>query len=166
VILPARITSYITPSDFVSDPLSDCRPGKSKSFVKILCTSLLIAVVGSCGPELTQPSALNLSGQWTSNDQIGPLSGIQVDITQHPDGTMEGSWSGMDSSPGGTCPPGLGSAPTGAVSGASTVVEVQLSLVGAGDFDGQAIDDKTLDGSLESCGHFYPIRFSLVAAVP
>ena len=166
MILPARLASYITPSDSVSDSLSVWRPGKSKSFVKILCISLLIANVGSCGPELTQPSALNLSGQWTSNDQIGPLSGIQVDINQHPDGTIEGSWSGIDSSPGGACPPGLVSAPTGAVSGANTVLEVQLSLLGAGDFDGQAIDDKTLDGSLESCGQFYQVRFSLVAALP
>jgi hypothetical protein len=165
VILPARVASYITASDFVSDPLSDWRPGESKSFVKILCVSLLIAV-GSCGPELTQPSASNLSGQWTSNDQIGPLTEIQVHINQHPDGTIDGSWSGKDTSPDGTCPPGLGSAPTGTVSGTNTVVEVQLSLVGVGEFDGQAIDDKTLDGSLETCGQFYPIRFSLAAALP
>lgn len=154
------------PSDFVSDPLSDWRPGKSKTFVKILCVSLLIAIVGSCGPELTQPSAFNISGQWTSNDQIGPLSEIQVDINQHPDGTIEGSWSGKASPPDGTCPPDLGSAPTGTVRGANTVLQVQFSLLGAGDFDGQAIDDKTLDGSFEMCGRSYTVRFSLVAALP
>lgn len=166
VILPARPASYITPSDFVSDPLSDRRLGNPKSFVKIWCVSLLAACVGSCGPELTQPSPLNISGQWTTSDQIGPLSDITVDITQHPDGTIGGSWSGAASPPDASCPPDLGAAPTGTVSGANTVLQVQLSLSGAGEFDGQATDNTTLQGSFESCGGSYPVKFSLVVPLP
>jgi hypothetical protein len=165
VILPARPASYITPSDFVSDPLSDRRRSKSKYFVKTWCVSFLVAIVGSCGPELTQPSSQNISGQWTTNDQVGPLSQIQVNIIQRPDGTIEGFWSGKASPPGAPCPPGLGSAPTGTLSGANTVLQVQLSLMGAGDFDGQAVDDQTLDGSFEMCDRSYPVRFSRVAGL-
>jgi hypothetical protein len=150
----------------VSDPLPDSRLEKWKMLVKIWYVLLLIPLTGSCGPELTQPSSLNITGVWMSSDQVGPLSDIHVSVNQHPDGTLQGSWSGKAFPSDAACPPGLGSAPTGPVSGANTVLQVQLSLLGAGDFDGQATDDSTLQGSFESCGTTYPLRFSLVGLLP
>jgi hypothetical protein len=126
---------------------------------------LLTLVVMGCGPNLSQPSPLNITGRWKSSDQIGPLSGLQVDITQQQDGILNGQWSGR-SLPDAPCPPGLGVSPTGPLNGRSTVLQVQFSLLGAGDFDGQAINAQTLTGSLESCNHPYPITFTRVGSIP
>ena len=127
--------------------------------------SFLTVLALACGPELSQPSSFDITGRWTSGDQIGPLTKIQVDITQQPDGILTGQWSG-ESTPDAPCPPGLGSNPTGPVSGRSTVLQVQFSILGAGDFAGQVIDSQTLRGSMESCAHAYAMTFSRVGSVP
>jgi hypothetical protein len=126
---------------------------------------LVIAVAESCGPPLTQPSALDISGRWTTSSPIGSLTDVQVSVTQRPDGTVSGQWSGRFAADA-ACPSDLGPNPTGVVNGANTVLEVRLSLLGAGDFDGQAIDTKTLKGSFVSCGGVYAIIFSLAGPVP
>jgi hypothetical protein len=127
------------------------------------CRSLLvIAVVEGCGPPLTQPSSLDITGRWATTDAIGPLSDVEVSITQRPDGTVSGHWSGKILPANATCPPGLSAGPTGPVEGTNTVLEVRLSLLGAGDFEGQAIDSKTLKGSFVSCSNAYAIVFSFV----
>ena len=142
-----------------------CR-GKTKLAGWLWRASLVIALVESCGPPLTQPSSQDISGRWTTSDPIGPLSDVQVTITQRLGGTLSGQWSGKFFPADAACPPGLGSNPTGSVNGTNTVLEVRFSLLGAGDFDGQAIDSKTLKGSFISCGNAYPVIFSLVGPVP
>src|SRR4051812_27164717 len=112
----------------------------------MLCGSLVIAVTSGCGPSLTQPSQVNITGRWAARDSIGPLIHVQMDITQKPDGTVTGQWTGDVSPPNPVCPPGLGSSALGPVSGTNTVLEVHLSLLGAGEFEGQAIDATTLKG--------------------
>jgi hypothetical protein len=161
-----RSQRYITPPDLVSEPMaSRCR--RKNQIPGSLChASFVIALVVSCGPPLTQPSSQDISGRWTTSDPIGPLSDVQVTITQRPDGTLSGQWSGKVSPADAACPPGLGSDPTGPVNGTNTILEVRLSLLGAGDFDGQAVDSKTLKGSFVSCGNAYAISFSLVGPVP
>src|SRR5687768_3179172 len=130
---------------------------------ELLSRSLLvIAVVASCGPSLTQPSSLDISGRWATTDAIGPLSDVEVSITQRPDGTVSGQWSAATFPAGAPCPPALGTNPTGTVNGMNTVLGIRLSLLGAGDFDGQAIDSKTLEGSFESCSNVYAVVFSFV----
>jgi len=89
-----------------------------------------------------------------------------MEITQQPDGIVEGQWSGQLSVPDPECPPGLGGNPTGTVSGRNSVLEVRLSLLGAGDFVGQVGDDGTVQGSFESCNNVYPIKFLRVASTP
>jgi hypothetical protein len=127
---------------------------------------LVIAAVASCGPPLTEPSSLNISGRWATTDAIGPVSDAEMSITQRPDGTVSGQWSAKVFPDTASCPPDLGTNPTGPVNGANTVLEVRLSLLGVGDFDGQAIDGKTLEGSFISCGNSYTIVFSLVGPLP
>jgi hypothetical protein len=132
-----------------------------------LCRSLLIiAVVEGCGPSLTQPSSLNISGHWATTDAIGPLSDVEMSVTQGADGTVSGQWSAKMLPADPPCPPGLGANPTGPVSGTNTVLAVRLSFLGAGDFDGQAIDNKTLKGSFVSCSSAYSIVFSFVGPLP
>jgi hypothetical protein len=132
-----------------------------------LCPSLLvIAVADSCGPSLTQPSSLDISGRWATTDTIGPLSDVEMSITQQPDGTVSGEWSAKIFPADAPCPPGLGVNPAGPVNGTNTVLEVRLALLGAGDFDGQAIDSKTLRGAFVSCSIASVIVFSFVGAAP
>jgi hypothetical protein len=65
-----------------------------------------------------------------------------------------------------SCPPQLGLNPTNTISGTNTVVEVELELLGVGEFEGQALSDNTLQGSFVSCGNVYPIKFSLASLAP
>ena len=132
-----------------------------------LCRSLLvIAVVEACGPSLTQPSSLDLSGRWATPDAIGPLSDVEMSIRQRPDGTVSGQWSAKIFPANAPCPPGLGSNPTGPLTGTNTVLEVRLAFLGAGDFDGQTTDGKTLRGSFVSCSSALIIVFSFVGPLP
>lgn len=124
--------------------------------------ALLLAATSSCGPELTQPASANITGRWTSTDVIGPLSQLTMDVTQAANGTVQGQWAGTFYPPDAPCPPNLKPAASGAVDGANTVVELHLALLGAGDFDGQVPDDKTLSGSFVSCGIAYPFNFTRV----
>lgn len=127
--------------------------------------ALILAFI-ACGPPLTQPSSLDLTGRWTSADHIGPVFNLEVVIRQNPDGTMTGTWAGDVSPPQPACPPDLGASPVGTVSGSNTVVGVLFSLLGIGDFQGQAVDSTTLKGSFESCGSTYSVTLSLVGPPP
>lgn len=126
----------------------------------------LIVVCASCGPALTEPSAINISGRWSTSDAIGHVTQLQMDLAESPDGTVQGQWSAKLVPPDATCPPGLGSPPTGPVSGTNTVLALNLSILGTGDFQGQALDDGTLRGSVRSCEILYPVTFTLVGPVP
>jgi hypothetical protein len=129
----------------------------------------LVLLATGCGPALTEPSSHNISGRWSTSDPIGPLTLLQMDLAESPDGTVQGNWSGSVPPPkAGTCPfpASAGANPTGPVSGTNTVLALNLSILGTGDFQGQALDDKTLRGSVFSCGIFYPVTFSLIGPVP
>jgi len=125
-----------------------------------------VLVLASCGPPLTEPSSKNLSGHWTSTDHIGPVFNVEVTINQTPDGTIVGTWSSDVSPPNPTCPPELTNKGTGPVSGRNTVLGVQFSLLGAGDFQGQSDSRTTMRGSVLSCGVFFPIHFALAGPAP
>ena len=125
----------------------------------------MIAAV-ACGPELTEPASTNVTGRWTSDDMIGPLSEMVMDLGQGTDGVVDGQWSGVSSTANPECPPELGLAPTGSVTGSNTVLELKLALLGAGDFNGQVRDETTLAGSFTSCGLIYSMTFIRVGIAP
>jgi hypothetical protein len=150
---------------FVSDPLLARRVGATKRLAWLRRAALAF-VFAACGPPLTQPSSLDLTGRWTSAEHIGPVFNLEVVIDQNPDGTIVGTWSGDVSPPNPACPPNLSDRATGIVSGSNTVVGVQFALVGAGDFLGQASDVATLRGSFQSCGQTYAIMFALAGPAP
>jgi hypothetical protein len=132
-----------------------------------LCWVLLvIAVLEACGPSLTQPSSEDISGRWATTEPIGILSDVQISITQLRDGTVSGEWSATTLSPNPSCPPDLGPSPIGSVSGTNTVLGVYLSLLGAGDFEGQIVDSETLEGSFVSCSSVYAVVWSFVGPLP
>jgi hypothetical protein len=145
--------------------MASWRRRKMKIPAFLCCASLAIVLLGNCGPPLTQASSLDISGRWITSDSIGPLSNVQLTITQQ-SGVLSGTWSAKVFPVDAPCPPGLGTSPAGPLSGTNTVLEVRFSLLGAGDFEGQAIDTKTIKGSVQSCGTDYPIVFSLVPPPP
>jgi hypothetical protein len=138
---------------------------KSKLYDWLCRALLVVALVASCGPPLTEPSPLDVSGHWMTSDSVGVLSDLEVTITQRRDGTLSGQWSGKAPA-NAVCPPDLGLNPTGPVSGINTVLEVRLAVLGAGDFDGQMVDSQTLKGTFDSCGVGYSIVFALMGPVP
>ena len=123
-------------------------------------------MVQGCGPELSEPNHLSITGRWTSTDAIGAVSNIALVITQNADGTIAGTWSAKFFPPTAPCPPEFNATPTGTVSGTNTVLDVHLVLLGVGDFRGQTIDRATLKGAFTSCGGIYPTMFSLVGPAP
>ena len=137
---------------------------KSRVFTAISAL-VLLALTGACGPELTEPASTDITGRWTSQNAVGPISEISMDLSQQSDGAVHGQWVGKSSVPNAVCPPDLGSNPTNVVTGSSTVLELHLSLLGAGDFDGQ-VTENILTGSFVSCEKVYPITFSRVQPAP
>ena len=128
--------------------------------------SLLLCLwCAACGPSLNEPSSANVTGHWTSNDHVGPVFDIVMDISQHSDGSVSGSWSSLVSPPHPDCPPDISDKANGPVDGTNTVLGILISLRGVGDFQGQ-VDGSRISGSLFSCGIFYPMNFSLVAPLP
>ena len=134
--------------------------------VSLPALCLLVAIVQSCGPALSEPNHQSISGHWTSTDAVGPVSNIALVITQSADGTIEGSWSAKFFPPTAKCPTGLNANATGPVNGTNTVLDVHLALLGVGDFRGQLIGQTTLKGGIDSCGIFYSVSFSLIGPAP
>jgi hypothetical protein len=123
------------------------------------------AFVIGCGPPLSEPASFTITGRWKSADRVGAISDIVLDVTQQPDGVLTGHWS-ANATPNGVCPPDIGTSPSGPATGHNTVVEVQVALMGVGDFHGQRIDDATIRGNLDSCQAHFPVSFSSVGPTP
>ncbi|MGZ3333224.1 MAG: hypothetical protein ACXU91_04205 [Gemmatimonadaceae bacterium] len=149
----------------MSDPLMVRRVDSTKIVGWILSWALVVALA-SCGPPLTQPSSRDLTGRWTTTDHVGPVFNLEVVIRQSPDGTITGTWVSDVSPPHPDCPPDLSARTGGTVSGSNTVIGVQFSVVGAGDFQGQAIDSATMRGSFQSCANTYVVTWSLAGPAP
>lgn len=164
VIQSVQVASYITQPYLVSDPLMARRVDSTTLFVWILCWALVVTLA-SCGPPLTQPSSLDLSGHWTSVDHIGPVFNLEMNLSQNADGTITGTWASDVSPPHPDCPPELSARSNGTVKGTNTVVGVSLSILGIGDFKGQAIGSSTLHGSILSCA-LLPVTWTLAGPVP
>ena len=126
----------------------------------------LAVVVSGCGPPLSEPSPVNLTGRWTSAEPLGALSNLELIINQTPDGALAGTWSSDVSPPHPPCPPDVSDRGTGTIGGFNTVVAVQFALLGAGDFQGQVIDSNHIRGSLMSCSSIFAISFSRAGPVP
>src|SRR5436305_1591242 len=90
----------------------------------------LFGCVASCGPALTDPSPESITGHWTAAESVGPIQNLVMDLTQAGDGSVSGTWSGKVTAKNVICPPELGTAPSGPVSGNHTVIGITLSVLG------------------------------------
>jgi hypothetical protein len=126
----------------------------------------VLALIVACGPPLTDPSSQNVTGSWSTTDHVGVVYDISLNLTQDAGGKITGEWAGKVSSPNATCPPEIGTAPTGPVTGTNTVIGISLSVLGAGEFRGQVISPTEMRGSFESCAFGYEVTFSLRGPAP
>jgi hypothetical protein len=161
----ARTPSYITQPSFVSDSFVPSRVDRPTIPVWLRLW-ILVGPLAGCGPPLNEPSAVNLTGRWVSTDRIGTLFNIEVTINQAPDGAITGTWVSDVSPPHPPCPPDIGDKGVGTVAGNNVAIGVQLSLLGAGDFQGQSTGRGGMRGSFQSCGLTVPISFALAGPSP
>src|SRR6187549_2374124 len=87
----------------------------SSNWSRFVLNAAAVVTLASCGPPLSEPASSSITGHWQSPNQIGPLSGILLDLTQNPDGTLSGRWSAKVSPPNPPCPPDLGTSPTNTI---------------------------------------------------
>jgi hypothetical protein len=132
---------------------------------RIVCAFVPLLLLFDCGPALTDPAAVNITGDWGTSNRVGAVPNIQIMITQDDAGRITGQWSASIPPPMPQCPPQLLPESTGPITGTNTVLEIRLSLVGVGDFQGQWIDQNTLRGAVLSCNALYPVTFTRLTSV-
>jgi len=162
----AALASYIVSTDFVSERVPDREASKCRCLARNSVVALSMLVAAGCGPELTRPSEIDLTGAWSTTAKIGPITDIHLTITQRADGSLAGNWSGKSSVANPPCPPDLGLNPANTVTGSNTVLEVSFEVLGAGEFEGQAISRDKMQGSFRSCSRTYPVDFLRATSNP
>lgn len=118
------------------------------SYSAIVLVSLQAGFMAACGPELTTPSAIDLSGTWTSSDTVGGVTGFTLVLSQASDGALTGAWSGRAVELNGACQGELGCAPANNIVGSNTAFQVHIDLLSLGAFTGQAEGDARFRGHL------------------
>ena len=125
--------------------------------------ALAIAALGvvtlSCGPELTDAAATNVSGTWFSPGPAAGLTGVTVTLVQASDGTISGTYTARGTQGLQFCPSTGPCAIAGTLSGLNSVFQVFFELKDAGQFTGQLIDAGTLKGAMTRINSSGPIQF-------
>jgi hypothetical protein len=97
--------------------------------------ALIILAIG-CAPEPTEPADTNLAGTWTANAHLFTLSNFRLEMIQEPQGIVSGMWYADGDGGGGGCPPETPCKAFGNLIGRNTVSQIELELLGAGQFEG------------------------------
>jgi hypothetical protein len=124
----------------------------------------LFVVLVTCGPPLSDPSPLNITGRWISDAQVGPITEIVMDVNQKPNGDISGNWSGKATPSGIPCWSSLGTTPSGSVAGSYTEIRIAVTVEAIGVFQGQKISPSEIRGTFDACGTVYNALFTLVNA--
>ena len=124
----------------------------------------LFVVLVTCGPPLSDPSPLNITGRWISDAQVGPITEIVMDINQQPNGDIAGTWSGKAAPSTAPCWSTLGTTPTGSVAGRYTEARIAVTVEAVGVFQGQKISPSEVRGTFDACAAVYSVLFRLVNA--
>jgi hypothetical protein len=128
--------------------------------VYILVVLAVCIVLSGCGPELTTPGEVNISGTWFAPGPASGLTSIYVTITQAPDGGISGVFT-ADGTPNlQFCPPTPKCTIGGTAIGSNTVLQVFFELNNGGIFNGQVIDVHTMRGSMTRGGEVQAVQFS------
>jgi hypothetical protein len=101
----------------------------------ITAFALVILTIG-CAPEPTEPADMSLAGTWKANAHLYTLSNFKLELIQEPQGIVSGMWFADGDGGGGGCLPETPCKASGHLIGRNTVSQIQLQLLGAGQFEG------------------------------
>ena len=125
----------------------------------IAAFALVILVIG-CAPEPTEPSNTNLAETWKANAHLYSFSNIRLEMIQEPQGIVSGMWYADGDGGGGGCFPATPCKASGHLIGRSTVSQVELELLGAGQFEGVFREPSTLRGIFSVLDSYDTITFN------
>ena len=123
-----------------------------KFFARIsaVFAALLVLSASFCGPELTTPGSVDVSGTWFGAGPAAGLSDITMVLTQTSDGHVSGTFTATGTSGPQVCPTTGPCTLSSTINGANTVLQVNLILKDAGTFTGQIITPTHLRGTMTS----------------
>lgn len=125
----------------------------------IAAFALLVLAVG-CAPEPTEPADTNLAGTWKANAHLFSLSNIRLEMIQEPEGIVSGMWFADGDGGGGGCQPETPCKAFGHLIGRNTVSQIQIELLGAGEFQGVLSQSDRMRGAFSVNDRFDTITFN------
>lgn len=131
---------------------------RRKTSFDVFVVGLVIAAIGACAAEPTDPSKSDLTGTWKSFDQDLYIRNIQLNLNQPSPGIIVGKWRADGRTDNG-CTPGVACADSSIVTGRNEIAQVVLDLLGAGTFVGELAKADTLKGIIRSSGKNFHVTF-------
>lgn len=119
----------------------------------------LIVFASACGPEPTEPADTNLAGTWKANAHLYSLSNFRLEMIQEPQGIVSGMWYADGDGGGGGCLPEVPCKAFGHLIGRNTVSQIELELLGAGQFEGVLRSGNTMRGVFSVLSAYDTITF-------
>lgn len=111
----------------------------------IAAFAFIIIAIG-CAPEPTEPADTSLAGTWKANAHLYSLSNFRLEMIQEPLGVVSGKWYADGDGGGGGCLPQTPCKAFGNLIGRNTVSQIELELLGAGQFEGVLAQGNTMRG--------------------
>ncbi len=124
----------------------------------IIGLALVILAIG-CAPEPTEPATTNLAGTWKADAHLYFLSNFKLEIIQEPKGIVSGMWYADGDGGGGGCFPNIPCKAFGHLIGRNTVSQIELELLGAGQFEGVLRQGDTMRGIFSVLDAYDTITF-------
>lgn len=120
--------------------------------------ALIILAIG-CAPEPTDPATTDLAGTWKANAHLYTLSNFKLELIQEPAGIVSGKWYADGDGGGGGCFPNIPCKAFGNLIGRNTVSQIELELLGAGQFEGVLRQGDTMRGIFSVLDAYDTITF-------
>ena len=124
----------------------------------IAAFALIILAIG-CAPEPTDPATTNLAGTWRANAHLYSLSNFRLEMIQEPQGIVSGKWYADGDGGGGGCLPNTPCKAFGNLIGRNSVSQIELELLGAGQFEGVLRQGDTMRGIFSVLDAYDTITF-------
>ena len=125
----------------------------------IAAFALSILAIG-CAPEPTEPADTNLAGTWKANAHLFTMSNIRLEMIQEPQGIVSGMWYADGDGGLGGCFPGIPCKASGHLIGRNTVSQIELQLLGIGEFEGVLKAGNTMRGAFAVENSYDTITFN------
>jgi hypothetical protein len=101
-----------------------------------------------CGPDLTSPGTGNVSGTWHADGPAAGLSDITMVLHQTSDAAVTGTFTAFGTLGQQVCPKLVRCTLSSTITGANTVLQVNLLLKDSGIFTGQLVTVDELRGTM------------------